>query len=283
MTSGIPTQLMTVGELSRRTGVPIKALREYTDSGLIYTEGRSQANYRLFNGDALRCVQWIEQLRGLGLTLAEIRDLTRDCPQNDAELVGPRLAGLLHPFAAGAMREIHYHDLPWPTGVLADLVEAQVRLRVTLSYFIEPNPGRRGWQRRYSYASYGLRFDLRRATESNAEFQKRINEKAITEDEQRATSSNDTGEWFFGPDHQRAPGSLHTDIWIGNAADLAQRGALAVFPVTGWWKENKARDRSEDGARYGVILSIETPDLDVDVWTPVAQQINAPVTITTTT
>ncbi|WP_216211188.1 S8 family peptidase [Amycolatopsis aidingensis] len=189
----------------------------------------------------------------------------------------------IHPFAAGAMREIHYHDLPWPTGVLADLGEAQVRLRVTLSYFIEPNPGRRGWQRRYSYASHSLRFDLRRATESNAEFQKRINEKALAEDEQRPSSSNDTGEWLFGPDHQRAPGSLHTDIWTGNATDLAQRGALAVFPVTGWWKANKARDRSEDGARYALILSIETPDLDVDVWTPVAQQVNVPVSITTAT
>ncbi|WP_207222477.1 S8 family peptidase [Herbihabitans rhizosphaerae] len=189
----------------------------------------------------------------------------------------------IHPFASGAMREIHYHDLPWPTEVLAGLGEAQVRLRVTLSYFIEPNPGRRGWRRRYSYASHGLRFDLRRAIESNAEFQKRINEKALSEDEQRASSSNDTGEWFFGPDHQRAPGSLHTDIWIGNAADLAQRGALAVFPVSGWWKENKARDRSADGARYALILSIETPALDVDVWTPVAQQINVPVSITTAT
>jgi hypothetical protein len=189
----------------------------------------------------------------------------------------------IRPFVAGTMREIHYHDLPWPTEVLADLGDAQVRLRVTLSYFIEPNPGRRGWQRRYSYASHGLRFDVRRATESNAEFQKRINEKALAEDERRGASSNDTGEWFFGTDHQRAPGSLHTDIWIGNAADLAQRGALAVFPVTGWWKENKARDRSEDGTSYALILSIETPALDVDVWTPVAQQINVPVSITMAT
>lgn len=92
MTSGTRTQLMTVGELSRRTGVPVKALREYTDSGLIYTAGRSQANYRLFTTDALTCVHWIGRLRGLGLTLAEIRDLVRDCPQGNTELVGPRLA-----------------------------------------------------------------------------------------------------------------------------------------------------------------------------------------------
>ncbi|MFC4004072.1 MerR family transcriptional regulator [Prauserella oleivorans] len=83
--------LMTVGELSRRTGVPIKTLRQYTDSGLIYTIGRSPTNYRLFNTDALWCVQLIGQLRGFGLTVAEIRELTRtDSP------IGPQLAELLH-------------------------------------------------------------------------------------------------------------------------------------------------------------------------------------------
>jgi MerR family copper efflux transcriptional regulator len=65
-----------VGELSRRTGGPVKALREYTDLGPIYTLGRSTANYRLFNVDAEWCVRWIGQLRGLGLTVAEIRELT---------------------------------------------------------------------------------------------------------------------------------------------------------------------------------------------------------------
>jgi DNA-binding transcriptional MerR regulator len=91
MTSGTRAELMTVGELSRRTGVPIKAIREYTDSGLIYSVGRSPANYRLFTTNALWCVRWIGQLRGLGLTLAEIRDLAHDCPQDNAELIGPLL------------------------------------------------------------------------------------------------------------------------------------------------------------------------------------------------
>jgi DNA-binding transcriptional MerR regulator len=76
-TNGSPSQqLMTVGELSRRTGVPIKNLREYTDTGLIYTIGRSPSNYRLYDADALWCVRWIGRLRGLGLTVAEIRELT---------------------------------------------------------------------------------------------------------------------------------------------------------------------------------------------------------------
>ncbi|MFC0109592.1 MerR family transcriptional regulator [Kibdelosporangium aridum] len=69
--------LMPVGELSRRTGVPAEALRQYTDWGLIYTKGRSATNYRLFDADALWCVDMIGQLRALGLTVAEVRELTR--------------------------------------------------------------------------------------------------------------------------------------------------------------------------------------------------------------
>jgi DNA-binding transcriptional MerR regulator len=69
-------QVMTVGELSRRTGVPAKQLREYEDMGLIYTVGRSAGNYRLFDEAALWCVERIRNLRSLGLTVAEIRDLT---------------------------------------------------------------------------------------------------------------------------------------------------------------------------------------------------------------
>jgi DNA-binding transcriptional MerR regulator len=86
------TGTMTVGELSRRTGVSIKALRDYTDWGLIYTRGRSGANYRLYDQQALRCVQAITELRGLGLTLAEIRWLAGRYPDENGQLIGPLLA-----------------------------------------------------------------------------------------------------------------------------------------------------------------------------------------------
>ena len=86
------TTLMTVGDLSRRTRVPIKALRAYTDWGLINTLGRNGANYRLYDADALRCVQIITELRGLGLTLAEIRALAHAYPDRNGQLIGPRLA-----------------------------------------------------------------------------------------------------------------------------------------------------------------------------------------------
>lgn len=187
---------------------------------------------------------------------------------------------VIHPFTSGAMREMNLHVLPWPGDVLNDLGGAAVRMRVTLSYFIDPNPARRGWQRRYRYASHGLRFDVRRPTESNDEFRKRVNQLALAEEEQRQATQSDAAEWYLGPD-LRSAGSLHTDIWVGTAADLAQRGAVAVFPVTGWWKERPDRDRSDDGVRYSLIVSIETPGVDVDIWTPVAAEVGIPIEIET--
>jgi hypothetical protein len=177
------------------------------------------------------------------------------------------------------MREMHLHDLPWPGTVLADLGEVPVRLRVTLSYFIEPNPARRGWARRYSYPSHGLRFDVRRATEDPTDFRKRVNQLALAEEEARpASHASDSAEWYLGPDY-RSTGSLHTDIWTGTAADLSRRGQIAVYPVTGWWKERPSRDHSYRGARYALVVSIDTPGQDVDIWTPVAAQIGLPVEI----
>ena len=46
--------------------------------------------------------------------------------------------------------------------VLEELGENDVRMRVTLSYFVEPNPPRRGYVARHQYASHGLRFSVRR-------------------------------------------------------------------------------------------------------------------------
>lgn len=188
---------------------------------------------------------------------------------------------VIHPFdGEGRMREMHVLDLPWPSAVLTDLADVPVRLRVTLSYFIEPNPACRGWARRYRYASHGLRFDVRQADESTEEFRKRINERALTEEEHRPTRhGSDSPEWCFGPDLRKV-GSLHADIWRGRAVDLARRGVIAVYPVSGWWKERPSRDQSERGARYALVVSIETPGQDVDIWTPVAQEVGIPVEIT---
>src|SRR2546427_6634259 len=79
---------MTIGQLSRRTGVPIKVLRDYEDLGFLYTLGRSESNYRLFSEEAVWCVQVIQGLRSLGLTLKEIRALVTSYLERPGEPSG---------------------------------------------------------------------------------------------------------------------------------------------------------------------------------------------------
>lgn len=87
--------MMTIGVLARRTGLPVKTLREYESMGLIYTVGRSPGNYRLFGEEALWCVGMVRVLRGLGLTLAEIQELATAYLQPSDEPIGPRVSKVL--------------------------------------------------------------------------------------------------------------------------------------------------------------------------------------------
>ena len=190
----------------------------------------------------------------------------------------------LHPFKreAGkqpAPRDMHLHNLPWPGDVLEDMGEAQVEMRVTLSYFIEPNPSERGTRSRYRYESHGLRFDVKRPLETVDEFRGRINAAAQDEEEGTAGSPSDSA-WLIGTQN-RHRGSLHGDIWRGSAADLASRGHIAVYPAMGWWRTRPALERYDRAARYALIVSIKAPETDIDLYSEVANQIDTPVMIQT--
>lgn len=82
---------MTIGQLARRSGVSIRALRDYEGMGLVYRLGRSESNYRLFDDSALWCLQVIDTLRSLGLTLKEIRHISAIYCTDPGESVGPHL------------------------------------------------------------------------------------------------------------------------------------------------------------------------------------------------
>ncbi|RWO93810.1 MAG: S8 family peptidase [Mesorhizobium sp.] len=172
--------------------------------------------------------------------------------------------------AAAKTRDMKLHRLPWPREQLADLGAAKVELRVTLSYFIEPNPGERGWTRRHRYGSHGLRFRAKAATETVNEFRARINQAARDEEEGIA-AGHGAEDWLLGTFRDR--GSIHSDIWSGTAADLSERDAIGVFPVGGWWKEKPYLERFDSRARYALIVTIKAPGSDVDIYTPVETQI----------
>ena len=172
-------------------------------------------------------------------------------------------------------REMHLHQLPWPLEELEALGETPVEMRVTLSYFIEPNPSERGIRSRYRYESHGLRFDVRRPAESIEEFRARINAAARDEEEGTRNKGGDP-DWTLGV-QKRHRGSLHSDTWHGTAADLASRGVLAVFPALGWWKTRPGLGRYDRSVRYALLVSIRAPGVEVDLYNTVESKILVPV------
>lgn len=189
----------------------------------------------------------------------------------------------LHPFQkekgkAVTTRDLNLHRLPWPLDELEALGETEVEMRVTLSYFIEPNPSARGPKSRYRYESHGLRFDVKRPLESEQAFQARINVAARDKEEQTRTTGGDP-RWIIGTDN-RHKGSLHSDIWRGSAADLASRGMIAVYPTLGWWKTRHGLERYNSPARYALIVSIHAPETEVDLYSAVEAKVATPVTVT---
>lgn len=191
---------------------------------------------------------------------------------NDATLM---VEDALLPFrkhgSAIKTRDMHLHRLPWPREELLALGDLDVELRVTLSYFVEPNPGERGWTRRHRYASHALRFAVKRSLESTVQFRQRINSAAEAEEDSQVGAAAGTDNWLLGTMRDR--GSIHSDIWRGSAAELATRDAIGVFPVSGWWKEKPALQRWERSARYSLLVSIRAPEAAIDLYTPIANQL----------
>jgi len=191
---------------------------------------------------------------------------------NDATLM---VEDALLPFRRDASviktRDMHLHRLPWPRAELLALGDHDVELRVTLSYFVEPNPGERGWTRRHRYASHGLRFAVKRSLETVDQFRLRINSAAEAEEAGEVGAAAGGDGWVLGTVRDR--GSIHSDIWRGSAAALAERDAVGIFPIGGWWKEKPNLQRWDRSARYALMVSIRAPGADVDLCTAIENQL----------
>ncbi|REC59479.1 hypothetical protein DRF65_25700 [Chryseobacterium pennae] len=154
--------------------------------------------------------------------------------------------------------------------------EIPVTFNVTLSYFIEPGAGEVGWKDKYRYGSYGLRFDVNNIGEEE-EFKKRFNKAAREEDEEINTNAG-AGRWVVGKDN-RSNGSVHSDFWKGTAADLSTCHYIAVYPVVGWWRERKHLGKVETPTRYTLIISLDTPDQEIELYTTVKNPVEIPIEI----
>ncbi|HDR9181113.1 TPA: MerR family transcriptional regulator [Burkholderia vietnamiensis] len=68
---------LTVGELSRRTGVSVRSIRHYDEHGLL-TSVRAGNGYRMFPEKAITQVRQIQRMIATGFTIEDIRSFP-DC------------------------------------------------------------------------------------------------------------------------------------------------------------------------------------------------------------
>lgn len=173
--------------------------------------------------------------------------------------------------------EMHFFELPWPKEILTDNPDMEVTMKITLSYFIEPGVGEVGWKDKYRYRSHGLCFEVNSQTENAHVFQSRIN-KAMRDEEEDVDSDSDSSRWTIGMQGRKS-GSVHSDSWTGTAAQLAECNLLAVFPVIGWWRQRTHLNKTNTSTRYSLIVKLETPATEIELYAPVQTAIQNLVSV----
>jgi DNA-binding transcriptional MerR regulator len=65
--------LLTIGELARRAGVPVRTIRFWSDSGLVPPASRTDGDRRLYDAACVARLELVTTLRELGVSLASVR------------------------------------------------------------------------------------------------------------------------------------------------------------------------------------------------------------------
>ncbi len=168
--------------------------------------------------------------------------------------------------------EYHLYSIPWPVDILRDvLTDEDVILKVTLSYFIEPNPGNKRYANSYHYQSHTLDFKTIKPTEDEAAFRRRISAAVEGNDEQ--LEYDGASEPWSLKESVRSRGSIKKDFIFSSGADLSTRNLLAIYPKGGWYRSRKKLKKYNSKVRYSLIISLETERTEIDIYTPVFNQI----------
>lgn len=219
-----------------------------------------------------------ERIRVYGMGVPDI-NRARDTMESFITMI---IEDSIQPFriegSVSKFNDMHIHKLPIPVDVLQDLGSTPIQMKVTLSYFIEPNPPRRGDIAQFRYASHGLRFSLIRPGENLTMFQNRLTRQDWELDgdsgrpQRPGTTTKDNRAWDLG-EKLVTKGSIHSDGWTGTAAELALSSYIAVHPVSGWWKERSRLGQANKRSRYSLIVSISTTEASLKLYTAVQNQI----------
>jgi hypothetical protein len=180
--------------------------------------------------------------------------------------------------------EMHIHTMPWAEAILSANPLEDARMRVSLSYFVEPNPGNRGYASNYRYAGCQLRYRVASPGQSVNDLEAVVSKFAADDMRIRGrlVVGGSTDGWILGDQNLR--GSVHSDIWEGSCANALSMRHIAVYPVTGWWRTRLSQQKTAARIKYALVVTLEAHNPALDLYSEIATQIvspiSAPVTVT---
>ena len=107
---------LSIGEVARLAGLPVKTIRYYSDIGLVAAASRSAAGYRRYDEAGLARLELVRALRDLGLDLASIRRVAER--QTTLEKVARAQADAI---------DVHVHQLTLRRAVLRAIARGATR------------------------------------------------------------------------------------------------------------------------------------------------------------
>ena len=68
-------ELVQIGRVAERTGLSLRTIRFYEESGLVLPTARSEGRFRLYGEDAVARLEVIKRMKPLGFSLGEMHEL----------------------------------------------------------------------------------------------------------------------------------------------------------------------------------------------------------------
>ncbi len=170
-------------------------------------------------------------------------------------------------------RKVKLYEIPIPDR-LPGGEDPEVELRVTLSFFAEPN----SFRRRTTYG-LELKWDMQGPQESPDEFFERVNElhrPEVKKGRRRRTSRSRGFDWSIGI-LLRSRGTVQSDRWRGPFSQLAGNKYVAVLPVLGWWDQR--RELRTESMPFSLLVTIRGPDVYGAIKPLVDLQVTQPVEV----
>src|ERR687894_334699 len=77
-------RMLKIGDVSKRSGIGIEALRFYEKSGLLDRPSRTFSGYRVYGAEVLERLAFIKRAQALGFSLEEIRRIVDDARKGES-------------------------------------------------------------------------------------------------------------------------------------------------------------------------------------------------------